>query len=94
MKGTLEERIKHLQEQGYEVDIEHRRIIVDVYPGLADSPTSIRPKGGSTRAVIKRATTEDVISEAWAECCLEDNYSRSIGAQIALGRAEKRLQNG
>lgn len=104
MKGTLQDKIQSLQAEGYDVDIEHHRLydeVVMLDGGIMPRPKDailpfhrvVSPKGGSTRAIIKRVATEEsiVIAEAWAECCLEDNYNRNIGAQIALGRAEKQL---
>lgn len=50
------------------------------------------PKGGLTIARI--IDGENLLVEGQALCHINDNFCRKIGANIALGRANKELQNG
>lgn len=97
-KIPLHERIKKLEELGYEVDIRHDRKIKDwsydvTIPEhkdgslLGNMNITYDPRGGSTTATIVDNGVE--YSET-AICHESDNYNKQIGANIALGRACKK----
>ena len=89
-KRPLKSIIEELEQQGYEVDIEHIRNYDVKQLGIGFNKTTLNPRGGITRAKIIKG--KQLIAFADAHCSEEDNYSRKLGALIALGRAKKRLE--
>jgi hypothetical protein len=94
-KRPLREIISELEELGYEVDIKHNRLY-DVVKSVSETDTidyvienRVAPRGGWTVAhIIKDGA---IVVSAEAICSKHENYSRKIGALIALGRARKEL---
>ncbi len=85
----MQPTIKDLRRQGYKVRVIHKRhsIKVQKIMGVAHE---ISARGGSTTIEV---TTPDKLHtvSGMSVCSLEDNFSRKVGNQIALGRAIKEL---
>jgi hypothetical protein len=86
-KFKLHDKIKELENSGWEVDVEHNRTYI-ISPSHQNE---IYPRGGSTVAILTHRGTGQVIVGS-AKCSEGDNYNRRIGATIALGRALKQKQ--
>lgn len=93
MKMLLEQKIEHLQNDGWTVEIIHNRNVRVSLDGQVNFGNPLRreinPKGGYTAAILERDGVR-IVGEAF--CSKHDNYSRKIGANIALGRAMKKVQ--
>jgi hypothetical protein len=90
VKKTLKQKIDEIQNKGYEVEIEHLRPIKYIIDPESGAETQeIAPRGGQTR--VKILKDEAIVSFADSFCSISDNYNRKIGALIALGRAEKKI---
>ena len=75
--------IKDLRQQGYKVKVLHFR--------RPQNLVDFHARGGST--TIELITPDKMITVTGKSiCCLEDNYNRKVGADIALGRAIKELE--
>jgi hypothetical protein len=82
MVMALQDRINALYEQGIKTDIKHYREYNDQHEP--------EPKGGAT--IVDLFDEEgNCVATGTSHCSYEDNYNRSLGANIALGRAEHEL---
>lgn len=99
----MKNEIHELRQQGYKVQIQHKRRfkMCDGYmtrgeyessPFKTESPKSyyknaVNAKGGMT---VVRVTTPDGTELAGtAKCSDKDNYNRKLGLKMSLGRALK-----
>lgn len=71
--------------EGHKVEFEHNRSISFVRGGMR-----FEPRGGATIARILDDNGK-LVAEGTAVCSPKDNYNKSIGRQISLGRALKNL---
>lgn len=88
MKTTVKQKIDLLESQGYKVHLKHLRR--DTQPIKFDEVSPLSPLGGTTVAIIKQG--EDIVAKGVAKCSDQDNYNKKIGANIALGRALRKLR--
>lgn len=88
MKRSVKEKIELLERVGYDVQLEHKRNLVRRYPNKMDQSLMLSPKGGETVVTTIGRQGKRVFT---AQCSEYDNYNKSIGAHIALGRALKGL---
>ena len=95
MKRKLQDIIHDLQTEGWNVEIHHKRNTVyklDENRSQFNSTLAqkeVSPKGGYTAAFLEKDGMRFV---GEAVCSKQDNYNRKIGAQIALGRALKKIE--
>jgi hypothetical protein len=84
--------VEDLRKSGYKVRVAHKRFCKFDYSTTLVIPTlhgikgdSILPRGGITQVDIRTPDGEELFGEA--KCSDKDNYNKSIGLQIAIGRA-------
>lgn len=78
--------------EGFTVEFKHERRYAYNPAGKMDGYRTLLAKGGRTEAIVLD-THGDPIVMGIATCSDEDAFNKSIGRQIALGRALKALHN-
>jgi hypothetical protein len=83
--------VEQLRKDGFKVKVLHsRKYYSHILPDLSsDYDLKIDPRGGHTKVVLTDPTGRTV--ESIAKCSTQDNYSKKIGRDIALGRALKEI---
>lgn len=81
--------IYNLRKNGFKVRVLHQRV-VDFPEGEESGKAVIYPRGGFTKVELRDPNGKETFGYSY--CSSQDNYCKRTGAQIALGRALKQLE--